>query len=301
MCSYPSVEKHLSRTHGHRSADKAILNSLVIGETKIPTNQKQLFVAWSEEEMQSRLVKFKAAKQLQQLETIHLVTSPNGVVQRRNQINFSGSTTAGNVLSNAPLCNLNTGWILPFSVQKDLYGSMRMAVGGASDAGTVPERKDDIPEPVAWHQTSTAVWQELMRSETQAGCVVDWTPMDVLPWECLIQGVPYIGICYSAKHVELLYERLSTLMLHQMKEEGKWYRPEFARVMKVVPTAKKAAAKAKGEQKDQKGGKDQKEQQKAKTKEQKDDEKEEKAAEKSQAEKNARTRWTQRPRKPKRR
>ena len=68
-----------------------------------------------------------------------------------------------------------------------------------------------------------------MRSESQAGCIVDWTPMDVLPWESLTQGIPYIGICYSSTHVDLLYERLATLMLHQMKEEGKWYRPDLAR------------------------------------------------------------------------
>ena len=98
----------------------------MIGETKIPTNQKSLCVAWSEEEMQSRLVKFKAAKQLQQLETIHLVTSPNTLPRRRNWINFPGSSTGGNVLSNAPLCKLNTGWwILPLSVKKDLSHAIR--------------------------------------------------------------------------------------------------------------------------------------------------------------------------------
>ena len=60
------------------------------------------------------------------------------------------ATTAGNIFANAPLVNLNTGWLWKLP-DKDLYGPMRIAVGGASDAGIVPERVDGNLEPVSYH------------------------------------------------------------------------------------------------------------------------------------------------------
>ena len=125
-----------------------------------------------------------------------------------------------------------------------------MPVGGASDAGTVPERRDANLEPVAWHQTSAPVWMELLRSECVAGCVIDWTAMDVLAWQSLELGIPYIGICYTEKHCRALYDRLATLMFHKMKEEGKFFRPELAKILNVkvpaAPTKPKTKAEAKG-------------------------------------------------------
>ena len=126
---------------------------------------------------------------------------------------------------------------------------MRMAVGGASDAGTIPERRDGNLEPVAWHQTSSPVWMELLRSECVAGCVIDWTPMDVLAWQSLELGTPYIGVCYTEKHCRALYDRLATLMFHKMKEEGKFFRPELAKILNVKTPAAATKAKPKAEPK----------------------------------------------------
>ena len=53
------------------------MNSLQLGENKIPRQCKELFVAWNESEMQSRLQKFRATKALQQLETVYIVRSTN--------------------------------------------------------------------------------------------------------------------------------------------------------------------------------------------------------------------------------
>lgn len=216
----------------------AILNCFQLGETKLPTSQRQVFVAWSEEEMQSRLAKFRAQKQLQQLESIHVVSGPGAQQPRRNRLHWQGCTTAGNVLSNAPLCNLNSGWCLTFKQKKDLYDTMRMPVGGASDGGQVPERNENAVEPTSWHMTSKPVWTELLRSETSATAVLDWCPMDVLPWTCIELGIPYVGICFSKTHVELLYERLGQLMFQKMREEGKFYRADLANLLKQLSVDK---------------------------------------------------------------
>lgn len=55
----------------------AILNAFQLAESKVPRQVKDLFVVWNESEMQSRLLKFRATKALQQLETVFIVRSPN--------------------------------------------------------------------------------------------------------------------------------------------------------------------------------------------------------------------------------
>ena len=229
-------------------ATQAILNSMVIEDSKLTTNQKALYVTWQESEMQSRLMKFKATKQLQQLETIYVITGVNNTPQRRNRINFDGCTTAGNVLSSAPLSNLNTGWILTYQEKKDLYGEMRISIGNTSDSGIVVDRQDDTLEPVAYHQTSAAVWEECIRSETMAKVIIDWAPMDNLPILALESGVPYVGVCFTQTHADKLYERLAQMVLQKMKEEGKFFRPELAKILKPIYGAPKAKPAPKAKQ-----------------------------------------------------
>ena len=138
--------------------------------------------------------------------------------------------------------NLNTGWCLPLGKKKQLYGPLRVAVGGASDAGDAPAllgtgRTDDKVEPVAWHQASSVLSRELIRAETYASVVIDWTPMDIMPTLCLELGIPYLGVCYTAKKKEFLYERLASVVFYLMHTEGSnIYKPELARVLSLAKT-----------------------------------------------------------------
>lgn len=219
---------------------EAILNSFVLGDSKLAVQCKSLFIAYSEEEMQSRLKNFRAARQLQQLETCFLVANPSNPPVRRNRVSDPKTTTSGNVIAGAPLINLNTSWCLTLSLKKELFGAMRIAVGGTVPDGGAIERSDEKVEPVSWHATAELIWVELLKSETQATAVLDWCPVDVLPFKCLELGIPYIGIVFTKRHGELLYERLAEMVWWKMcrDEKSRFYRPELAKILGTKKSAK---------------------------------------------------------------
>ena len=132
--------------------------------------------------MQSRLMKFKATKQLQQLETIYVITGVNNIPQLRNRISFDGCTTAGNVWSNAPLSNLNTGWIV-YQEKRDLFGEMRISIGEARGSWW-------IARMTPWSRWPTTK-PVLQCGRSAAKVIIDWVPMDNLLFLVLESGVPW--------------------------------------------------------------------------------------------------------------
>ena len=58
--------------------------------------------------------------------------------------------------------------------------------------------------------------------------------------KCVEDGIPYIGVCYTKDHAELLYKRVAETVFQKMfKEEGnKFYKPSLAQLLVPKKTPK---------------------------------------------------------------
>ncbi len=88
-------------------------------------------------------------------------------------------------------------------------------------------------QPINYEQMIPEVYSELIH-RVNAKVVYDCTASDsVLPHVCLQEGVPYMGLCYSAAHKKLLEERLAFLVFNDFVDEGSsLYKPKLAQIMK---------------------------------------------------------------------
>ena len=185
-------------------------------------------------------LRFKSTKQLQQLETAYIITDAQVSLKHRTRVvaafNPSGKvTSAGNILSDAPLVSLTGSWCMTVEDKRKLYGSMRIAVGGQTDQEMPRARPDSAMEPVSFHQTCKEVWQEIMQSETQCKAVIDLNATDILAWECVRSATPYLGVTFTEFHSEALTNRLAQLTFKMMMTEGSnLYRPSLAMLLKAT-------------------------------------------------------------------
>ena len=185
-------------------------------------------------------LRFKSTKQLQQLETAYIITDAQASLKHRTRVvaafNPSGKvTSAGNILSDAPLVSLTGSWCMTVEDKRKLYGSMRIAVGGQTDQELPRARPDSAMEPVSFHQTCKEVWMEIMQSETQCKAVIDLNATDILAWECVRSATPYLGVAFTEFHSEALTNRLAQLTFKMMMTEGSnLYRPSLAMLLKAT-------------------------------------------------------------------
>ncbi|CAE7861416.1 unnamed protein product [Symbiodinium necroappetens] len=232
---------------GKAGNDRAILNSFMNeGGASMAKHHKSLFVGYKEADLIARLERFKSTAQLNQLETVHVVTSSSAAKQKRRNrraAHMKDDTSSGNMLSRMPLPE--STWVETCGTKKKLFGSqMRIAVGGQTD-GEALNTKDGDYEPVFWHSASPLVLEELFRSESWADAVIDWTPTDVTAKKTIDLGIPYVGICYTETHKELLLTRLASLALKDCLTEGhSLYMPAVAKILEIPGLQKKPAAKA---------------------------------------------------------
>ncbi|CAE7547537.1 unnamed protein product [Symbiodinium sp. CCMP2592] len=235
---------------GKTGNERAILNCFVNeAGASMAKHHKSLYVAYKESDLAARLEKFKSTAQLNQLETVHIVTSSAASKQKRRPRragHLKGETSSGNILTGVPLPDASAAWSESVVTKKAIFGNqMRIAVGGQTD-GEPLYNKDDDQEPVFWHMSSPVLLEELLRSECWADALLDWTPTDVAAKKAMDLGIPYVAVAYTETHKELLMKRLATMVAKDMLTEGhSLYCAEVAKILEVPGMAKKPLPKAK--------------------------------------------------------
>ena len=102
-------------------------------------------------------------------------------------------------------------WILSFGHKKAMYGPLRAAVGGAceeKDKDTAKrKRADDDFEPSSYHGMVSLIPSEMLHTFPHKG-VIDFTASTPeLALECILNEVPYLAVCYTEEHAEMLRPR----------------------------------------------------------------------------------------------
>ena len=216
------------------------------GITKV---SKTLFIQYDEDSLMQQKDKARGALTIDQTEQLYFVTASQLQRKRTTRLRHAG-TTAGTGISSVQAPNVHdrtAQWHLTVGEKKEMYaGGARMLPGGPQDGAekgcdrSPPVlRKDTDLEPSCFHASSKSFLEELLfqvGDKGQLRAVVDLSPTDdKLGMICLEQHIPYMAVCYSEKHAELLKHRLQKMVWSAFLEYGDGknplYRSEVAKLM----------------------------------------------------------------------
>ena len=124
---------------------------------------------------------------------------------------------------------LSKCWRETFRDKKKIFGPARIAVGGKGPDDGVDvvkaKREDSTLEPVFFHSHGEQLHEELLHSIAvnfnSISGIVDFTPGDgSLAHLAVVHKIPYLGFCFTERHVEGLQKHLTRLVWADMQREG---------------------------------------------------------------------------------
>lgn len=142
-------------------------------------------------------------------------------------------------------------WRASWKLKKDIYGKKHIIItGGKTEAtgasGPMQKRNDTTIEPVCWHPMPQELYDDLIQG-FYVKLVYDLACLDgMVAWAALCRRVGYVGIVFTEKGADAIYDRIFQLMVVHMAEVGhSRFDPQFAAAIGCGPTNPKSEPKAK--------------------------------------------------------
>jgi len=199
---------------------------------------RKLHVLYSEETFRDRTA--CARGPYHQLESVTVVTRNNFDFPevKRNKFTLLSSTNRGDAVGAMCWHPWNKSWAEKSAVKKQILGPNRVDVGGAGPENVPPmPTNTEGNEVVLWHCMSEDYYVMLLEDWPIAG-TIDLSPGQGLNALAHLRSrIPYLGVCFTPKHVDLLYERLyNRAFAAMLTEADSLYDPALAN---LVHSAKK--------------------------------------------------------------
>jgi hypothetical protein len=203
---------------------------------------KRLNVLYSEQTFRDRMGCVRGG--FHQNEGIVLITQepwefPEKARQRLDLLGKSNRSDSIGAMSWQPW---QGSWQLAPSDKKILLGSNRVDVGGPSGL-TVPAPPNTAGKEIVFFHCMTDDWYNLLLEDYPIDATIDTSPGHGGNALAHIRArKPYLGICMTTKHCELLLDRLVSLTFGKMLDEADtvMYDPQLATlVQKANPKATK--------------------------------------------------------------
>lgn len=195
---------------------------------------------------------------LDQTEHMHIMMSPEATTSTGRPNKHYTGTTSGNTIF--PVGHPDNEWKLTVSQKRTLYGPDARTVDYDPDAhkAKLVARDDSAIEPVNFWGMTHLLYEEIIH-RLQAKAVIDLTATDTFALTCIEVGIPYMGICLTTHHVDLLKHRLSAAVFEKFSAENTpLYKAKLAQTVSKLNTTtettegmppKKGGAKSKAKSK----------------------------------------------------
>eukprot|EP00438_Fugacium_kawagutii_P017120 Skav204436 [mRNA] locus=scaffold1093:205958:209098:+ [translate_table: standard] len=185
-------------------------------------------------------------------EGVHFISHAELKIKVQPRLHTQGNTR-GNVLgpyNKASWTDSSETWLLPSAVKREVFGKDNLPLPGGSCP--IEHEKDAAAKnselvPVFFHDSPPVVAQEILHY-LQAKMVVDLTPAcGNHAFECLRKRVPYLGICLSERHRDLLMKKLVSRTMAAMSDSADdcLYDATFAQALKKASESADALAESK--------------------------------------------------------
>ena len=156
-----------------------------------------------------------------------------------------GATNRGNVigpLAKPSVENPIDNWIVSVADKFQIFGKHgpRIPVGGGI---ADPGGEDDEPsekaktrnktdeEPLLYHSVPSAALRELLHSVDAVACI-SLGGEGKMAFECIMNRIPYFGVCFTETHQERLLLRLEASVFAAMQDsESKFFQPALSKLI----------------------------------------------------------------------
>ena len=179
-----------------------------------------------------------------------------------------GATNRGNVVG--PLHkpsheNPIDNWIVTVADKFQIFGKHgpRIPVGGGiADPGAdddepaekVKTRNKADEEPLLYHNVPSAALRELLNSVDAVACI-SLAGEGKMAFECIMNRIPYFGVCFTETHMERLTRRLEASIFAAMQDsESKFFQPSLSKLLNsATPEGGSAGSDGAGAKAEKKG------------------------------------------------
>ncbi|CAK0890745.1 unnamed protein product [Prorocentrum cordatum] len=177
------------------------------------------YAMFSQESLEKRLNRMHGNHTLEQMETVLLLSSEMPIFKIGPRKLSPKATTRGYVigpLDVADWSDKDATWTVPWSDKKAMYSTENLPLPGGNCG--VEHKKDKATKasdlvPAFWHEGPPALATEVAHLP-QATSIIDLTPGSG-HWAmyAVRKQIPYLGVCFTDAHVELLYSKLRSRIL----------------------------------------------------------------------------------------
>ena len=174
-----------------------------------------------------KLLRGTGTMSVKQLESCHVASHSRISLPERNWTHYPGSNV-GDTLVGVELPALDhwSVWRETWKTKKEIYGKKHLILAGgktegvSSKSGPAQARTDATVEPVCWHPMPLAFYEDVINGFF-VKLIFDLTAVDAMfAWQAILSRTGYVGITFTEKGAEHIYERLFQLMVVHMAEVG---------------------------------------------------------------------------------
>ncbi|CAK0892261.1 unnamed protein product, partial [Prorocentrum cordatum] len=180
----------------------------------------KLLTIYTQDSVEKRLDRPGGSNALTLTETVHLMTTTKFQCKVQPRKLLTGQTTRANVLgplAHANLADKTVTWTITWAEKKELLSVDNMPLPGGrcegSDAASAASEKTEKVKPTDlvpafYHESPPSLSVELAHL-VQAVAIIDLTPgSGHWAMHAVRHRIPYCGVCFTEKHVAMLYEKL---------------------------------------------------------------------------------------------
>jgi hypothetical protein len=171
-----------------------------------------------------------------QTENMHIIMSPDALISTSRPNKHYVGTTSGNSIF--PVGSPENEWRLTVAQKRALYGPDARTIDYDPDShkAKLAVRDDSAIEPVNFWGMTHLLYEEIVH-RLQAKAVIDLTATDTFALTCIEVGIPYLGLCLTSQHVDLLKHRLSAAVFEKFTvENNPLYKATLAQTVSKVNT-----------------------------------------------------------------
>jgi hypothetical protein len=236
---------------GGMAGNEALLMKPFAGKDK---TTKKIHILKDQDSVDRRHERVRGIGNIQQMETLHLVTATPITLPPMKYEGWPGGT-GGNAIGPVVLQGADEQWNATWAEKKLIYGPENFIdVGGKLEAD-MPEhtrkkqRTDECMEPVFFHSLPEHFWLQMITCFNIIGVIDLCAGEGVVALACYRKNIPYLGICFNDQHQARLLAHLEKTILSCMtKPTDSLYDVKFTEAVAgqaAVCAVPKAMGKAK--------------------------------------------------------
>ena len=175
----------------------------------------------------------------------HLVSISSDVLKAARRSNkFFAGTTAGNALLDVSMGTYDNAWKLPQTLRNQMLADSRINVSTKkSEKDTAGKEMAEVQEPEAHEVVNydcmcQRLCLEILHRFEFNGVLHLTAKDDIFAAAAVIEnGVPYVGVTFSALHCNLLQRRLQSLVFKNFLSPGSSkFKPDLASLFQIEAT-----------------------------------------------------------------